>query len=554
MMLMIVPLALFIQSLHAHSWVRCSDYKAEITGGDYDESQCEGWIRGWEYDGVTFGQDRGINYQVEVGGGQSLCQRSMTGSSSNNYGFANTDKIPSYTAGSSVRVVWPAKNHANYECFNYIPDTSMKLFFNPNVNPSADLPNTESTMIAQGYELVKDWHDGCSAGEDGCGFQNCPKFCENTDKATCFGDFTVPNVDTSGYYTFVWYWIFNPGSPYITCWEAYIEKSDGSTPSPVDDDQTVTPAPTTGTNPQGTISGYLTQIPVCIEGQSYNAGTLLNFVEDQFSAADAVTATYILSVDQTNSGYDFLAQVSHNSPGAEVTDIATTDFCANFVAAYGVSVTCDVSDDCGEVITFATYDNSGGNDNDDTTPSPIPGDDDTATPSPISGDSIVVSNDQSTQAYYLSFVMEHIDDCYNDIDAVQLDMGSGQFVDNDQYYYDNGHKYAFNYAGTTFSDLLPISLRILFTDGQFVDLDEIIADLQGDSVFTSAKSCGGTVIATPSPTDVVVEESTEDDPDTTSLDTTEGTLQDPSSGALRLLSLNGRGLVWVGLTAFAVFW
>lgn len=63
------------------------------------------------------------------------------------------------------------------------------------------------------------------------GFQNCPKFCENTDKATCFGDFEVPIVDTSGYYTFVWYWIFNPGSPYITCWEAYIE-ADGSATEP----------------------------------------------------------------------------------------------------------------------------------------------------------------------------------------------------------------------------------------------------------------------------------------------------------------------------------
>merc|ERR1711933_213368 len=64
-------------------------------------------------------------------------------------------------------------------------------------------------------------------GADGCGFQNCPKFCENTDRATCFGDFVVPTVDTEGYYTFVWYWIFNPGSPYISCYEAYVKPSTG---------------------------------------------------------------------------------------------------------------------------------------------------------------------------------------------------------------------------------------------------------------------------------------------------------------------------------------
>merc|ERR1712088_1242835 len=98
---------------------------------------------------------------------------------------------------------------------------------NPNVNPTADISNSQSTMADQGYELVKDWHDGCTPGSDGCGFMNCPRFCENTDRATCYGDFVVPEVDTSGYYTFVWYWIFNPGSPYISCYEAYVKPSTG---------------------------------------------------------------------------------------------------------------------------------------------------------------------------------------------------------------------------------------------------------------------------------------------------------------------------------------
>lgn len=91
------------------------------------------------------------------------------------------------------------------------------------MNPTADISNDDGTMVAQGYDLVKDWHEGCTPGSDGCGFMNCPRFCENTDRATCFGDFVVPEVDTSGYYTFVWYWIFNPGSPYISCYEAYID-------------------------------------------------------------------------------------------------------------------------------------------------------------------------------------------------------------------------------------------------------------------------------------------------------------------------------------------
>ena len=99
-----------------------------------------------------------------------------------------------------------------------------RLYWNPQVDPTADLASTASTMEARGYELVKDWHDGCTPGTDGCGFQNCRQYCANTDKATCFGDFVVPDVTTAGYYTFVWYWVFNRNtSPYTSCYEAYVE-------------------------------------------------------------------------------------------------------------------------------------------------------------------------------------------------------------------------------------------------------------------------------------------------------------------------------------------
>merc|ERR1711870_111783 len=129
---------------------------------------------------------------------------------------------------------------------------------------------------------------------------------------------------------------------------------------------------------------------------------------------------------------------------------------------------------------------------------------------PVSGDAIVVSNDQATQAYYLSFVMEHIDNCYSNIDAVQLDMGSGNYVNNDQYYYDNGHKFAFNYVDTQFSDLLPISLRILFNNGDTVDLENIIADLGGNSVFQSSQTCANGDVAPSVTTDVIVVDETVD--------------------------------------------
>ena len=232
MLISLITLIAFISNVYSHSWVRCTDYDAAITGADYNEEDCNGWIRDWQFDGILFGADRGINFQLGIGSGASICgNNAMSGTANDGYSsdYANSAKLARYTSGSTVRVVWPAKNHANYECSNNIPDNSMKLFYNPNVNPSSDLGNTQSSMEANGWTLVKDWQEGCTAGSDGCGFQNCPKFCENTDKATCFGDFTVPTVSTSGYYTFVWYWIFNPGDPYISCWEAYIDASGETT-------------------------------------------------------------------------------------------------------------------------------------------------------------------------------------------------------------------------------------------------------------------------------------------------------------------------------------
>merc|ERR1712178_595204 len=52
----------FVSRMRAHSWMRCSDYHAEITGQDYNETYCSGWMRGENFDNIYFGQE------VEVGG------------------------------------------------------------------------------------------------------------------------------------------------------------------------------------------------------------------------------------------------------------------------------------------------------------------------------------------------------------------------------------------------------------------------------------------------------------------------------------------------------
>jgi len=355
-------LTMMVQQLHAHSWARCVDYNAEITGLDYDENECTGWIRGWEFSGVDFGQDRGVNYQVGLGGGQQLCQNTLSGTADSDYGYPNSDKIAQYKSGETVRLVWPAKNHANYECFGNIPDTSMKLYMNPQVNPTADISNDDGTMVAQGYDLVKDWHEGCTPGSDGCGFMNCPRFCENTDRATCFGDFVVPEVDTSGYYTFVWYWIFNPGSPYISCYEAYIDAE------PVAEDDTDGSAfdQSSGSDYDGqTVSKYQTQMPICIDGMSYDANQIETFVCNAFEGQVDCDDIEIVGVEERDdSSYSFTAQIHHDTASSVlgITSIAwggsteeRSEFCDSFEELYSTGSNPVSCTNCYDTITYALY-------------------------------------------------------------------------------------------------------------------------------------------------------------------------------------------------------
>jgi len=231
---------------------------------------------------------------------------------------------------------------------------------NPNVNPTSDLSNSgSSNMEDHGYQLVKDWHDGCTPGDDGCGFMNCPRFCENTDRATCFGDFTVPTVSTSGYYTFVWYWIFNPGSPYISCYEAYVDADAAVS----DDTASDTFDESSGSTYDGqSVSKYLTKMPICVTDMQYDAGVLENFVCDQFEDEVDCDDIEITGVSAGDRAYNFTAQISHDSANREITSIAwagatweKSEFCEDLEATYSFSGSDVECVNCYDTITYALY-------------------------------------------------------------------------------------------------------------------------------------------------------------------------------------------------------
>eukprot|EP00475_Leptophrys_vorax_P036899 TRINITY_DN62_c0_g1_i1.p1 TRINITY_DN62_c0_g1~~TRINITY_DN62_c0_g1_i1.p1 ORF type:complete len:401 (-),score=94.64 TRINITY_DN62_c0_g1_i1:119-1321(-) len=223
----------------AHSWVHCTEASTSLTitkNSDYSDSQCSGFPRNFKTAvqfNTLFGGDTGFNYQPSST--NRVCKDDFV-STSSSYGTGYP--MATYTPGQKVRVIWPAKNHQADTCTNpYIPDTELKLYVNCGL---AGTRNPILNDFLASSTLVIDWKANGMKG-----FQNCPDFCSNTDKAVCYEDFTVPSsLAVGSTCTFVWYWIFNSGTtPYTTCWEAQIVSGGGSTPAPTVN----TPAPTAST-------------------------------------------------------------------------------------------------------------------------------------------------------------------------------------------------------------------------------------------------------------------------------------------------------------------
>ncbi|KAG2389410.1 hypothetical protein C9374_013970 [Naegleria lovaniensis] len=228
----VVLLATLVSVVLAHSWIDCTDY-TEKNGAYYSSSKCRARPRNWAAHAAinsAFGGDTGCNHQSET------CKYILSNS---NYASFYTSSFPmaTYRPGQEVCLAWPAKNHVAASCTNpYIPDTSNKIYIS-SVNPTND-PSTNN------WQLLVDWGNNVAPAtlENGGGkaYQNCPKFCENMDKALCTGCFTIPANLPEGRYAFQWRWVFNAGSaPYTSCWDAQVS----STGTPV------TPTPSNNQKP-----------------------------------------------------------------------------------------------------------------------------------------------------------------------------------------------------------------------------------------------------------------------------------------------------------------
>eukprot|EP01084_Bolivina_argentea_P232315 391575_1 len=169
---------------------------------------------------------------------------------------------------------------------------------------------------------------------------------------------------------------------------------------------------------------------------------------------------------------------------------------------------------------------------------------------------IVIKNYQSTQNYYLTFILENIDasQCGDSISEIYIYQNDEWRPKNQEYNEPEGYRVAFDHTTVAFGDMVPISVRISRTSGINIDLWAIITTITDTSaVFTSTELiCGGTL--TPSIPSLAPTTKTPTAP-TTPYPTAESVCMDSDSMQWRSYNnqiyLNGnrfnmKGLSWFG--------
>jgi len=181
------------------------------------------------------------------------CQSDFDGTYSN---YDSNYPRATYEAGKVYCLAWPMKNHGAATCTNaFIPDTSTRLFHS-DADATSDptqaefkANNVNNVLLEEDCDADDTTSDECQLGlekhvqgqMDCKGYQRSPRFCDNTDRALGTGCFQAPS--TTGNYVFQWYWEFNAGSPYSTCYDAIVvaagagngEGGTSGTPDEADD-------------------------------------------------------------------------------------------------------------------------------------------------------------------------------------------------------------------------------------------------------------------------------------------------------------------------------
>ena len=97
-----------------------------------------------------------------------------------------------YSKGQQVCLAWPARNRVRATCNNpNLPEDNLKVYMSQS-SLQKDVSSFSSLI------LLKDFGSNTKPDQF-VGFQNCPKYCEDSDRALCTGCFRIPFDVISGY-------------------------------------------------------------------------------------------------------------------------------------------------------------------------------------------------------------------------------------------------------------------------------------------------------------------------------------------------------------------
>lgn len=152
-------------------------------------------------------------------------------------GYNTQWPMSKFTPGQTIVQTWPAKNHATVGT-----QRGVQLFIGdgPGLGDVFTKITTKEAWLAKYPKLTHT-------------FSNCNPPGPNIDRAECKGTFEVPTDLTPGIYTFMWWWEFNGGEFYNTCYDVEIV-AQTSNPNPTANPTPIAPTmnpnvPTTSESP-----------------------------------------------------------------------------------------------------------------------------------------------------------------------------------------------------------------------------------------------------------------------------------------------------------------
>jgi len=209
----LLVLFLVVENVKSHSWASC----VKCTGAGSCVGNCQGYARNWfTQPSNPFSQDQGWDRRPgqDVPGGLFCDNTKQRAHANPADGYTAQYPMATYSPGEQVKIQWPAKNHADVGT-----QRGVQLFFGrgPGLGDDFSHITSKASWLQQYPGLTTT-------------FSNCNPPGPGVDGAECLGTFTVPSDLQEGIYSVIWWWEFNGGEFYSSCYDVQVTSGGGSAP------------------------------------------------------------------------------------------------------------------------------------------------------------------------------------------------------------------------------------------------------------------------------------------------------------------------------------